>query len=141
MPRCRAQVEYGIKSDVLDSSVSGSTKKYVQSYTNQVYVSGVMHHAKLEGLQPLTTYYYRRACVHLSTLRALVVTWALVPVCEHVKSARGAMLMQHLSVSCSVQAEYWLDHLHARSVACNPANCASNSKLLLLHRAGAAMQR
>lgn len=32
---------------------------YVQHYPNANYVSGVFHHAKLEGLLPLTTYYYR----------------------------------------------------------------------------------
>ena len=59
---CWAQVEYGTSANALDSSARGSAKKYVQDYPGDVYVSGVMHHAKLEGLQPLTTYFYRCTC-------------------------------------------------------------------------------
>lgn len=83
LPGCRAQVEYGTSANGLDSSASGSAKKYVQDYPGDVYVSGVMHHAKLEGLQPLTTYFYRCARtwpLHrpLSSLQALNSrVWAL----------------------------------------------------------------
>ena len=72
----RAQVEYGTSENALDSSASGSAKKYVQDYPGHVYVSGVMHHAKLEGLQPLTTYYYRRACSPWSPRSLEYATWA-----------------------------------------------------------------
>ncbi|KAK9839253.1 hypothetical protein WJX81_004396 [Elliptochloris bilobata] len=52
-------VEYGLDPDTLDKTVNGSSKAYAQSYPGATYVSGAMHHAKLEGLQPLTTYFYR----------------------------------------------------------------------------------
>ena len=69
---CRAQVEYGTSANALDSSASGSAKKYVQDYPGDVYVSGVMHHAKLAGLQPLTTYFYR--CVWICPYTTLCRT-------------------------------------------------------------------
>ena len=52
-------MQYGVNPDALSKVVNGVTQTYVQHYPNANYVSGVFHHAKLEGLLPLTTYYYR----------------------------------------------------------------------------------
>lgn len=49
--------------------MAGSAESYVQHYPGQNYVSGIMHHVKLTGLQPLTTYFYR--CAGSPTLFSL----------------------------------------------------------------------
>ncbi len=53
------QVLYGLQSYGYNSVVHGNTSSYVQRYPKHSYVSGTFHHAKLTGLQPNTTYYFR----------------------------------------------------------------------------------
>ena len=37
----------------------GESVSYEQKYPGATYISGSMHHVKLSGLEPSTTYYYR----------------------------------------------------------------------------------
>lgn len=135
MPGYRAQVEYGTSANALDSSVSGSAKKYVQDYTTEVYVSGVMHHAKLEGLQPLTTYFYRRACVSLPTShRCHVSVMGARSVCLH-----NLWFACHATALCSLQAGCALSSTRAPSPTALQLH--THSCCFLLRYPGAAMQR
>ena len=47
-------VRYGTMSGVYTSKVVGTAS----TYTRGVYTSPFLHHAKIKGLQPSTTYYY-----------------------------------------------------------------------------------
>jgi hypothetical protein len=54
------QVYYGTQSGWYEGTARGKATSYVQSYPRHSYVSGTFHHVKLTGLQPLTTYFFRR---------------------------------------------------------------------------------
>ena len=80
MQSCGAgcQVEYGTRENALDQSADGTTKAYVQHYPGNNYISSIFHHVKLEGLEPSTTYYYRRAHPHVQRSPL----WLLAPATQ-----------------------------------------------------------
>ncbi len=53
------QVEWGTDEAELNHKSSGNRTSYIGDYKDAVYVSGIFHHVKLEGLNAETKYYYR----------------------------------------------------------------------------------
>lgn len=65
-PLACIQVEWGTHPEQLHFHATGNRTSYVSDYPNALYVSGIFHHVKLEGLAPEVTYFYRQATVRCS---------------------------------------------------------------------------
>lgn len=70
------QVQWGNVPSTLDRNATGNRTSYVGNYPDAIYVSGVFHHVKLEGLAPETTYFYRcvlPSCADDTYISALIL--------------------------------------------------------------------